>query len=82
MCLRSYTYTFAEIVPKKLISIPLSGNGRDHDSRFACVFRLAGSRSVKWDTWNFELVQMVFGTLGALSFIFTTENCCLGQVQF
>ena len=85
---------------------------RDHDSRFACVFRPAGSRSVKWDTWrasprhnqctaagknvcnfittfftweadwNFELVQMVSGTLGALSFIFTMENCCLGQVLF
>jgi len=36
-----------------------------------------------WEAdWNFELVQMVFGTLGALSFIFTMENCCLGQVHF
>ena len=29
---------------------------------------------------NFELVRILFGTLGALSFYFAMENSCLGQV--
>ena len=111
ICMYRYRYLCWD--SSKNIDIDISKRERrDHDSRFACVFRPAGSRSVKWDTWrasprhnqctaagknvcnfittfftweadwNFELVQMVFGTLGALSFIFTMENCCLGQVHF